>query len=1118
MSFVHLHNHTQYSFLDGTIKLEELVNKALEFKMPAIAITDHGGLFGAIEFYNLALSKHQKPILGIEGYFVYDDMEKKEKDDEPAHIVLLAKNEEGYKNLVKISSLSYIKGFYRKPRFDWNTLVKNSKGLIVLSACINGIISQDILKGKKDIALKHAENFKELFGEDFYLEIMRLNIEREDEVNEELINISKRLNIPLVCTNDVHYLLKEDAYPHDILLCIQTNKQYNDKNRMRFPSNEFYFKSPEEMKELFKDLPEALKNTLDIAEKVEIITLLEKKKKMQMPKISIPDEFRNANEYLEHLARKGLKEKKIEFTEEVEKRLREELSAIATTEYSEYFLIIHEIVKEARNKKIFVGPGRGSAASSLVVYALGITEVNPLEHNLLFERFLNKERITWPDIDIDFEDERRGEVIDIIKNKYGEDKVAQIISFSVLKAKAAIRDTGRALGFELTEIDKIAKMIETDSLDKAVDLSNELKTLVNTREDINNLFKVARKLEGVARHHSIHASGIVVTPESITDLIPICIAAEEDSTNGSRMDFKTQYDMNSLEVLGFVKIDILGLKTLTVIRKTLDYIKEKIDMSKLDKNDRDVYRLLAEGDTLGVFQLEEPGARNILKSFKPNTFSEIVLILALIRPGPLQNINLQTLIRKKNGEENIDYPHPSLEKILKETYGYPIFQEQAMLIAHELCGFSWAKADEMRKAMGKKDPTIMIGLKEDFIKGGKNKGVDPKKLEEIFSSIETFASYAFNKAHSTVYGELTYRTAYLKAHYTKEFLAANMTSDMENTDKLKRYILDAKKHNIDVLLPDINESLYEFIPNEDNSIRFGLGAIKNVGENASSFIIKERETNGPYKDFDDFRRRVLGNKVNKKVVEALIKAGCFDRFNKNRKELIFKLTSNGPQEKNNRVEIFKTQKETKIEFPTDDELRSFEIEAFGFYVFNHPMESYLYYINSVITPVSMLEEFELEKLIVAGGTITSAKKKKGRENGSYYEIFVEDIDGNFRVTVSENKGEEISDILVQGTNIVVKGNISMKGKQITIRGNTILQIDEVPKKLRKAFLILDKEMKEEDVMKIYSIIKKYPGSIPLHILFEDKIKIKTLTRIRFDKELIFEMNREIGEGKLRFVF
>ena len=1116
MSFVHLHLHTQYSFLDGAIKIDDLIKKVKNLGMNAVAITDHGGLFGVVEFYLKAIKEGIKPIIGMEGYFTYGRMEERKKEDSPYHILLLAKNEEGYKNLIKISSISYLKGFYGKPRFDFDTLLKHHKGLIIGSACIEGILAKDIRKGNIEVAREHAALFKELKGEDFYIEIMRVGIPDEDRVNEELLKISRDLDIPIIATNDAHYLNREDHVAHDVLLAIQTNKKLEDDNRMRFPSSEFYVKSPEEMEELFSDLPEAIKNTVQLAEKIEYIPF--ETGKYHMPEFDIPPEFSSPGEYLKHLVEEGIKSK-MAYTEEVRERINYELSVISRMGFEGYFLIINDIVKSAREMGIFVGPGRGSAAGSLVLYALGITEINPLEHNLIFERFLNPERISMPDIDIDFEDTRRKEVIDYIREKYGENRVAQICSFNVLKAKAVIRDVGRVMNYDNSDINKIAKLIDADTLEQALEKSEELKTFINSREDLKTLFDIAKKLEGLTRHHGIHASGIVITPDDLTEHIPLATGGD----NGDRREVKTQYEMNILEKLGFLKVDILGLNTLSVIRKTLEYIKEPIDLALLDKSDPAVYKLLSEGDTIGVFQLEEAGARSILRKFKPSNFSEIVLVLALIRPGPLQVIDLESLIRKKEGIEKVRYPHPVLEEILKETYGYPIFQEQAMLIANKLCGFSFGKADILRKAMGKKDMEIMISLREDFVSGAVENGLDKETAEQVFADISTFASYAFNKSHSTVYGELSFRTAYLKAHYPVEFLAATMTSEIGKTDKLKRYILDAQRHGITVTPPDINRSGFEFIP-EEGKILYGLGAIKNVGESAVLSIIKEREENGKFRDFDDFLERCMGQKVNKRVVESLIKAGAFEKMDSNRRKLLYILNNTKTKRRKSPQKGLFQKEDEKIDVgpPSEDELRNYEQEALGFYFLSHPMKSYQYLIGSVLVSSYNLEDYPDDKLVICGGTIISSHKKKSKNGGQFYELVLEDLEGSYRVTMSETRGDAYRDILINTNSIAVKGRVSRFGNKVGVRAEEVYKIEDIPAVLKRAFLIIDvDEMDDKQLEKAHEIITSFKGSLPLFLLFrsrEEQLKLKSLTKVKFDKDLIYTFTREIGEGKLRFVF
>ena len=859
--FVHLHVHTEYSLLDGANRIEDLIDRVKELGMDSIAITDHGAMFGVIQFYKEAKKKGIKPILGCEVYIAlgkYTD--KTPKDKGQYHLVLLAENYTGYLNLMKIVSEGYVNGFYYKPRVDKDVLRKYNQGIIALSACLSGEVQRRLLDGNYERAKSVALEYENIFGKNnFFLELQDHGIREQKLVNEEILKLSKETGIPLVATNDVHYLRREDSKVHDVLLCIQTGKTINDEDRMKFPTDEFYLKSYDEMKSLFPYALEALENTVKISERCNVEIEFGN---LHLPKYEVPDGYTNV-EYLKKLSVDGLKERYKIITKEIKDRFNFEFDTIVQMGYTDYFLIVWDFIKYAKDNGIMVGPGRGSAAGSVVSYALGITDIDPISNNLIFERFLNPERVTMPDIDVDFCYERREEVIDYVVRKYGKDRVAQIVTFGTMAARGAIRDVGRAINMPYGEVDLIAKQIPTQigmTIDKALEINKTLYEMYEDREEVKELIDLARAVEGLPRHTSTHAAGVVISKDPITQYVPL--SRNNDSIT-------TQFTMTELEELGLLKMDFLGLRTLTVIRDAVNLVEKnhgvKIDFSDFTYDDPNIYKMFSKGETLGVFQFESAGMRQFLKELKPTSFENIIAANSLFRPGPMDQI--PKYIRSKNDPSKIEYTHPKLKPILNVTYGCIVYQEQVMQIVRDIGGYSMGRADLVRRAMSKKKMDVMEEERKHFIygkigengeieiKGAIRNGVDEKSANKIYDEMIDFAKYAFNKSHSAAYAMIAYRTAYLKYYYPVEFMAALMTSVTGDTNSVSLYIQECKRLGIKILPPDINGSYKKFTVS-DGKIRFGLLAVKNVGEGLIRAIVKAREEGGPYRTFTDFCERV----------------------------------------------------------------------------------------------------------------------------------------------------------------------------------------------------------------------------------------------------------------------
>ncbi|MDS1030731.1 DNA polymerase III subunit alpha [Bacillota bacterium LX-D] len=1129
--FVHLHCHTEYSLLDGAARIERLTSRASELGMNALAITDHGVMYGVADFYKSCLKNNIKPILGCEVYVAPNSrLDKRPRiDDSPYHLVLLAKDLIGYQNLLKLVSLASIEGFYYKPRVDKEVLAEYNQGLIALSACLAGEIPRLILNRQFEEAGQKALLYQDIFGkENFYLEVQDHGIREQKEVNQYLITLSKDLKIPLVATNDLHYVDKEQAEIHDVLLCIQTGKTMLDADRMRFPTQEFYLKSSEEMSRLFAHIPEAITNTVEISERCQVELSFGHH---ILPNYSVPEGF-TVDTYLEQLCAEGVRLRYGQLTEKIKNRLDYELGIIKQMGFSGYFLIVWDMIHFAKNKGIYVGPGRGSAAGSLVAYILGITDIDPLKYDLLFERFLNPERVNMPDIDTDFCFERRGEVIEYLTNKYGNDHVSQIITFGTMAAKASIRDVGRVMNISLSEVDKIAKLIPNElgiSLEKALELNSDLKDFINQDERYQRLYNTAQALEGMPRHASTHAAGVVIAKEELVKYLPVQRAGDDGIV--------TQFPMQTVEEIGLLKMDVLGLRTLTVIGKSLELIKsttsQQIDLHKLPMDDTLTYEILSKGESCGVFQLESTGMRNILRNLKPERFEDIVALVALYRPGPLGSGMVEDFIARKHKEVPVTYLHPKLEAILQDTYGVILYQEQVMRIASELAGFTLGQADLLRRAMGKKKPEIIAAQKENFLKGALENNIEKDVAEEIFDLMAYFAGYGFNKSHSAAYALLAYQTAFLKVHYTVEYMTALLSSVMGNTDKITLYIEECRRIGIEVLPPDVNYSLVDFTATQ-GKIRFGLAAVKNVGNGAINAILEARKK-GTFKSLDDFCQRVDLRQVNRRVLESLIKAGACNSFGTYRSRLLTMLDQaieNGQRiqedQRNGQISLFDlgniglTQVIPEPDLPecSQREILAMEKEMLGFYLSGHPLDEY-----KAILPrlnrhsIESLAELDEGASVKLAGIITNIKRSVTKRGETMAYFTLEDTGGTVQVLVFPKNYQRMMSLLVPDQVIMLTGRLNSSEEEIKVFAEEIMVLPKGDFKY-KALEIYIQEASSEALERIKQILVQNPGETPVSIYFprkKRKLKLHKELWINPTLELQDNLEKVCGSDAIRLI-
>ena len=1107
--FVHLHNHSDYSLLDGAQTVQTLVNTVDDLGMDSVALTEHGNMFSVIPYYKSAKSAGIKPIIGCETYVaVGSRFDKKPRSDGGwgnNHLVLLAKDYKGYQNLMKLVTHGYLEGFYYRPRIDIELLQKYNEGLICLSGCLKGEIPERMLKDDWNGAKEAALRFSEIFPDRFYLEIQNHGIPDEEQNIKNIKKLSSELDIPMVCTNDAHYAKHEHWEAHDVHICLGTGKDRNDPNRLRYATPEFYFKSQDQMFELFKDIPGAIENTRKIADSIEIEIPMGD---YHLPNFPIPANLpeQTPDSYLKTLCEKGVKEKYGDYTKELSDRLDHELKVINQMGFAGYFLITADFVKYAKDNNIPVGPGRGSAAGSLVSYSLDITTVDPIRHQLLFERFLNPDRISMPDIDIDFCIERRGEVIDYIKNQYGENSVTQIITFGKMKAKQAVRDVGRVLGYSFGEVDRLAKMIPPTlniSLEEALDQSPELYDA--SEGEYKELINFSKILEGMNRHASTHAAGVVIAPGDLTDYVPLYRSSQGDVTS--------QYDMKGLEELGLLKLDFLGLRNLTVIDNTIKLIQdkgEKINIEKIPLDDPKVYKLFAKGLTTGVFQFESSGMREFLKKLKPTAIEDLIAMNALYRPGPMKNID--DFISRKAGKKKIKYSHPSMEPILEETYGIIVYQEQVMQIAHEIAGFSLAEADIMRRAMGKKIKKLMDELKVKFVEGANKKNkISSTKAEDIYELIEKFAQYGFNKSHSTAYAYVAYQTAWLKAHYPAEFMSANLTSEMSNMDRVVILINECRKLKIDVDPPDINVSDINFRPVNNKTISFGLNAIKNVGTKALEQIIEARNEYGEFDTIFDFTSNVNLKSVNRKVLESLNMAGALDALEGNRLQkhnsidTALKYGQTIQQNKSrNQVDLFGSDnlgspdlsivpQLNQSEEWAENTLLENEKEVLGIYLSGHPLLKY----------ADELEEFSNydftdkvvannEKTVRIGGSISELKMHFDRKNNQMAFFKLECLGGQVEILTFSDTFSKYRSLIANDAVVFVKGKPTDGSdfSDLKLIADEIIPLDKARDFYSKNVNIRlePSKMSLDDVDSLYSMVKDHKGKCGLMIHISTNLK------------------------------
>lgn len=1153
MDFVHLHMHTEYSLLDGANKLDDLVDKVQELGMKSVAITDHGNMFGVIDLYKKCKAKGIKLIVGCEMYVApRSRLDKQGKiDTEPNHLILLAMNEIGYKNLIKLVSLAYVEGFYYKPRIDMEILKEYNEGLICLSACLAGEVARKIVDGDIDGAKNTANEFLNIFGKDrYYLEMQDNGIREQVLVNQNVVKIAKELGIGLVATNDCHYLTKDDYDFHEVLLCVQTKKTINDPDRMSFPTNEFYIKSPEEMYNSFKNFPEAIQNTVKIADMCNVEFEFGN---IILPEFKVEENITNL-EYFKRLCNDGIEKRynKDEYGQEyiqrVKKRLDYEISVIDKMGYVDYFLIVQDFINYAKTNGIPVGPGRGSGAGSIAAYLVGITDIDPLKFNLIFERFLNPERISMPDFDIDFCYERRQEVIDYVARKYSDSHVAQIITFGTLAARAGIRDIARALDIPYQKADMIAKMVPHDlkmTIEKALQINQDLATMYEVDEEAKKLIDLAMKAEGMPRHASTHAAGVVITKERVDSYVPLYL---------NQNIISTQYTMTILEDLGLLKMDFLGLRTLTVISDCIKLVKKVrgIDV-KFDKDmsDKNVFKLLSEGKTNGIFQLESEGVKQVIKMLKPDSIEDITVVVSLYRPGPMDQI--PRYIKNKNSKGSLEYTHKSLEPILNVTYGCMVYQEQVMQIFRDLGGYSLGRADLVRRAMGKKKMDVMNKERDVFIQGAKERNVDEKSANKIFDEMFEFAKYAFNKSHAAAYAVIAYQTAYLKTYYPQEFMAATMNSMLGNLNKIPEYIVECKTMGIEVLKPDINDSFSKFGV-VDGKIIFALETIKNVSGNAIADIISVREREGKFKSFIDFCEKVSGENVNKKCIESLIKAGCFESIEKdlNRVDLlesfetvIDNINSNRKRNYANQVNLFETVEEkSTIIIPkskrqiSKKELLDMEKEVIGIYVSGHPLDEYSEYIskNSTITTKELTvndENNELDsenedkneniinydsKQVVICGIIENSRIIFTKNNDQMMFAEMSDMYGSIELILFPGMFAKYSKSIESGNVVQIKGKVSMKENE-----KAKILVSDVQKisKSKKIYVRLPKDkfnLESNVINLIDEISNEYYGTVPVYLFYEGTNKLKLLNRsywLNDSEDVLNELKSRLGEENIK---
>lgn len=1148
MSFTHLHVHTEYSLLDGSNKIKECIARVKELGMDSVAITDHGVMYGVIDFYREAKKNGIRPVIGCEVYVAPGSRFDKEGRDDNRyhHLVLLAENNVGYHNLIKIVSRGFTEGFYYKPRVDKELLLEYHEGIIALSACLAGEVQSLITKGFYEEAVKAAKSLRDIFGEgNFFLELQDHGIPAQKMVNQALLRMSKETGIPLVATNDIHYTYAEDAKAHDILLCIQTGKKVADENRMRYEGGQYYVKSEEEMKALFPYALEALENTHKIAMRCQVeITFGEYK----LPHFPVPEGF-DAWTYLQKLAFDGFLERYPHQPAKLKERLEYELNVIHSMGFVDYFLIVWDFIKYARDHGIIVGPGRGSAAGSIVSYCLGITKLDPIKYSLLFERFLNPNRVTMPDIDIDFCFERRQEVIDYVVRKYGKDRVVQIVTFGTMAARGVLRDVGRVLDMPYSQVDVVAKMIPTElgiTIDKALKMNPELKAVYEQDEQIHYLIDMSKRLEGLPRHTSMHAAGVVISPKAVDEYVPLSRGAEDAIT--------TQFTMTTLEELGLLKMDFLGLRTLTVIQNAEKLVNRQpgnhLDIDRIDYEDQNVYDLIGSGRTDGIFQLESAGMKSFMKELKPRNLEDIIAGISLYRPGPMDFI--PKYIKGKNDLSAIHYDCPELEEILSPTYGCIVYQEQVMQIVMKLAGYDLGRSDLVRRAMSKKKADVMAKEREYFVYGNKElnvpgcikNGIDEKTANRIFDEMVDFAKYAFNKSHAAAYTIVSYQTAYLKCYYPVEFMAALMTSVIENSSKVAEYIMTCRQMGIELLPPDINEGESAFSVS-GGKIRYGLSAIKSVGKPVIEAIVAQRESAGPYKSLKDFCDRLNGREVNKRTIENFIKAGAFDSLGPTRRQqmmvyaqIMDQVAMEKKKSMTGQMSLFdfvgeEEKQAFEVKYPDVGEydrelLLSYEKEVLGVYISGHPLEEYekawRKNITAVTTDFDSDEELGHARVndgqtVIVGGMITAKTVKTTKTNQLMAFITLEDLVGSVEIIVFPRDYEKNREFLNEEEKVYVRGRVSAsEDAQAKLICEKVVAFSQIPKEIWIRFPDKDDFLKNES--KVYQCIENSDGKDQIVIFCQAQKAVKRLPAIynvQGDPLLLQRLGREFGAENIKIV-